>query len=221
MQLSFAPLQRTDGFQASEAVMRVTRAATRHSSLSNGRSALKQLTGQSAYSHPKSLIEAKHYYFPVVIFFRKGAGSASGQGLGRSMPEQSPVQLRLYLSHFLPAGQDRDRLGQRVRRHYPATMSICGNDSIIGHGRRRKQAHDEHQAGLRSGAVTALVAGRLLPFCHCFLSPTRTTVCWLVVGRCCGALWSVAAGRRQHQCSRIRTVCPIHPLSAAGRMEWS
>ena len=42
MQLSFAPLQRTDGFQASEAVMRVTRAATRHSSLSNGRSALKQ-----------------------------------------------------------------------------------------------------------------------------------------------------------------------------------
>src|ERR1017187_1151757 len=87
-QFSFAPQQRTVGFQVSEAVMRVTRAATRHSSLSNGRSALKQLTGQSAYSHPKSLIEAKHYYFPVVIFFRKGAGLCfrprSWQGFSRA-----------------------------------------------------------------------------------------------------------------------------------------
>ena len=40
--LSFAPLQRTVGFQVSEAVMSVTLAATRHYILSNGRSAFKQ-----------------------------------------------------------------------------------------------------------------------------------------------------------------------------------
>jgi hypothetical protein len=40
-QFSFAPQQRTVGFQVSEAVMRVTLAATRHCSLSNGRSTLK------------------------------------------------------------------------------------------------------------------------------------------------------------------------------------
>src|ERR1700674_554682 len=48
----------------------------------------------------KILREAKHYYFPVGIFFRRRQGSASGSGLGRSMTKQSPAQLRFYLSHF-------------------------------------------------------------------------------------------------------------------------
>jgi hypothetical protein len=41
-QLSFAPLQRTAGFQVSEAVMSLTLDATRHGSLCNHPSALKQ-----------------------------------------------------------------------------------------------------------------------------------------------------------------------------------
>jgi hypothetical protein len=41
---------------------------------------------------------------------------------------------------------------------------ICGCDSIIGHGCRRKQAHDAHHDWIGSGAVAAAAAGRPSPF---------------------------------------------------------
>jgi hypothetical protein len=198
MQLSFAPLQRTDGFQASEAVMRVTRAATRHSSLSNGRSALKLLTGQSAYSHPKSLIEAKHYYFPVVIFFRKGAGLCfrprSWQVYARAEPRSTTI---VFISLSAPPGKietDWDKgCADIILRRCP----ICGNDSIIGHGRRRKQAHDEHHSwieirrGYCSGCGTTFTFLPLfsLPYTHYSLLARCRALLRRFVERCC---WEAA-----------------------------
>ena len=93
----------------------------------------------------KILREAKHYYFPVGIFFRRRQGSASGSGLGRSLPEQSPRSTTIL---FVPLSAAPCKIetdwdegcAEIILRRCPN----CGNDSIIGHGLRRKQAHDEH-----------------------------------------------------------------------------
>jgi len=54
---------------------------------------------------------------------------------------------------FHPAAQVRNGLGGELRRSHLAAMPICELDSIIGHGRRRKQAHGEHHdwIGIRRG----------------------------------------------------------------------
>jgi hypothetical protein len=51
--------------------------------------------------------------------------------------------------------------------------------------------------GLTFVAAAAPVAREPLPSCRCFLSLTRTTVCWRAVRHCGGAWWSTAPGKRQ------------------------
>ena len=188
------------------------------------------LTGQSAaLNRPIRLItrqtilrEAKHYYFPVGIFFRRRWALLPAQVLAGLCPSRAPFNYDYICPTFRPSVQDRNRLGRRVRRDY-----LCG-DALIA-ATIRSSVTDAVASrrtmnittGLRSGAVFATVAGRHLRSCRCFLSLTRITACWLVVRHCGGAWWRVAAGKRQHLRSRIRIVCPIHPRSAAGPMDWT
>jgi len=75
--------------------------------------------------------------------------------------------------------------------------------------------------GLASVAVAAPVAGRLSPSCRVFHSLTRSTVCWLAVRRCGGALWSTAPGKKRLLHSKTLTACRIPPRFVAGRAAWT
>ena len=78
------------------------------------------------------------YSFSVGIFRRRG--SASGSELGQvHRPNGTSIAI-LFIS--LPAAQNKlsdwAALASILRR-----CPLCEQDSIVGHGRRRKQAHDE------------------------------------------------------------------------------
>ena len=78
------------------------------------------------------------YSFSVGIFRRRG--SASGSELGQvHRPNGTSIAI-LFIS--LPAAQNKlsdwAALSSMLRR-----CPLCEQDSIVGHGRRRKQAHDE------------------------------------------------------------------------------
>lgn len=70
-----------------------------------------------------------------------------------------------------------------------------------------------------AGAAVSDAEGPL-PFCRCFLSPTRITACWRAARHCCVALRSTVRGRRRYRSSRILTAYPIPLLCAAGRKVW-
>jgi hypothetical protein len=87
----------------------------------------------------------KKLYFLSVGFFFRRRGSGSGQDLGGSTPEGNPFEVTVL---FVPAAAPSQKLeadwaedcDEVILRRCP----VCKRDSIIGHGRRRKQAHDEH-----------------------------------------------------------------------------
>jgi hypothetical protein len=88
------------------------------------------------------------------VDFVGGRGSASGQDLGGSTPGRSLFEITIL---FVPVSvrsqkleadwaEDCDKI---ILRRCP----VCKHDSIIGHGHRHKQAHDEHHdwIGIRRG----------------------------------------------------------------------
>jgi len=90
-------------------------------------------------------------------FFRR-RGSASGDDLGGSEPEAEPL-LGTILFVSVSAAPDKlatewaEDCDKIILRRCP----VCEHDSIIGHGLRRKQAHDEHHSwiGIRRGRCPA------------------------------------------------------------------
>ncbi len=98
---------------------------------------------------------------------------------------------------------------------------VCERDSIIDHGRRRKQAHDEHHdwIGIRRGLCPGcgktftLLPLLSLPYTHDSL-----------LARC-----RALRRRLEEHCSweeatpKLKTLigCPIPPPSAAGRTAWT
>jgi len=93
----------------------------------------------------------------------------------------------VYLT-FRRAVQPRIRLGRGadfIVRHCP----ICVQDSIVGHGRRRKQAHDEHHdwIGIRRGLCNR--CGKTFTFLPPFFSALRPLQRHFLEGRC----WEDAA----------------------------
>ncbi len=82
---------------------------------------------------------------PSVGFFFRRRGSGSGQDLGGSTPEGNPFEVTVL---FVPVAAPPQKpeadwavdCDKNILRHCP----VCERDSIVGHGRRRKQAHDEH-----------------------------------------------------------------------------
>jgi hypothetical protein len=98
---------------------------------------------------------------------------------------------------------------------------VCEQESIIGHGRRRKQAHDEHHdwIGVRRGRCA--VCGRHSHSCHCSLCLIRITACRRAAMHCSGVLRSSAHGRRHYPSSRTLIVCPIRRRCGAGQVGWT
>jgi len=104
---------------------------------------------------PRKAVVEKRYSLSVGIFSSEGGGSAEGSDLGKVAARgRSPDELRFFLSHFPPPLHKLETdwaadCAEVILRRCP----VCERDSIIGHGRRRKQAHDEHHdwIGIRRG----------------------------------------------------------------------
>ena len=103
-------------------------------------SAKAKITGQ----YPGSYLVRSYIFFQLHFFFRK-RGSASGDDLGWSKPAAEPLRGTIL---FVAVSAAPSRLAtdwaedcdKNILRRCP----FCERDPIIGHGRRRKQAHDEH-----------------------------------------------------------------------------
>ena len=154
--------------------------------------------------------------------FSGGGAPLPAEILAGQRRRQSPNALRFSLSHFLPRRTSLKQTGPGT-----ATRLSCG-DALRVNGIRSSAtdaAASRHTMsitiGLRSVAVAAPVAGRLLLSFRCFLSPTRITACWRAVRRCGGDLWSTVPGKRQRLRSKTLIACPILPYFAAGQVVWS
>ena len=86
---------------------------------------------------------------------------------------------------------------------------ICSQDSIIGHGRRRKQAHDQHHAwiGIRRGLCSR--CARRSPSCRPFLLPTAITASSPAARRCSAVSWKAVPGKLRHPPSKTPIAWPI------------
>jgi hypothetical protein len=113
----------------------------------------------------------KSYIFFQLDFFRR-RGSVSSWDLGGSRREQNPCEVTIL---FVPVSVSLDKAAagwaedcdEIILRHCP----LCESDTIIGHGRRRKQAHDEHHdwIGIRRGRC--IKCGRTFTFLPLFSLP--------------------------------------------------
>ena len=152
---------------------------------------------------------------PCIFHFRR-RGSASGSDLGGSTPVGEPRLLDDSLYPTLrPACTSSKPIVpasgvEVILRRCP----VCARDSIIGHGRRRKQAHDEHhdwigiRRGLCHGCGKTFIIFPLLS-----LPQTHYSLLARFSGAPPTGGWSSAPGKRLLK-------CPILPCSAAGRAAW-
>lgn len=98
---------------------------------------------------------------------------------------------------------------------------VCERDSIIGHGRRRKQAHDEYHdwIGIRRGLCQGcgktftLLPLLSLPYTHYSLLARAQALRRHFLERCS---WEEATPTLKDPIGR-----PIPPPSAAGRAAWT
>src|SRR5262249_33202342 len=104
-----------------------------------------------------------------------------------------------------------------ILRRCPA----CKRDSIIGHGRRRKQAHDEHHdwIGIRRGRCPA--CGKTFTFLPLLSLPYTHYSLLRAVRHCDGAFWSTTPGKRPRLRLKTRIAYPILPRFAAGATDWT
>jgi len=92
--------------------------------------------------------------FQLKFFFRRRRSFGAGCDLGGSTSAAKPLKLTIL---FVPVSAGREQLAASwaedcdkfILPHCP----ICKRDSMVGHGHRRKQAHDEHHSwiGIRRG----------------------------------------------------------------------
>lgn len=101
-----------------------------------------------------------------VILFQSGCclggeGSALRvQIFARSTRRAEPQGHDTVYLTFTRAEQPRSRLGRACAGIILRRCPICVHDSVVGHGRRRKQAHDEHQIGSGFAAAFGIYAAR-------------------------------------------------------------
>ena len=156
-------------------------------------------------------------------FYSGGEGPVLGFGSWeRPTSRAGPPRSRYCLSHFPPrratSKSDWAEAGAKViLRHCP----ICVQDSIVGHGRRRKQAHDEHHDWIRIRRGLCNRCGKTFTFLPPFSPPyghysliarSQALRRYFVEGRC----WEDAAPRGQ----RSRIAWPIPPRCADGSAVW-
>jgi len=91
------------------------------------------------------IMPGKKLYFLSVVFFFRRRGSASGDDLGWSMPEAEPLRgTILFVAVSAAPGKLATDWAEDCDKIILRRCPVCERDSIVGHGRRRKQAHDEH-----------------------------------------------------------------------------
>src|ERR1022692_3123043 len=87
----------------------------------------------------------KKLYFLSVVFFFRRRDSASGGDLGWSKPEAEPLRgTILFVAVSVAPGKLATDWAEDCDKIILRRCPVCERDSIVGHGRRRKQAHDEH-----------------------------------------------------------------------------
>ena len=117
------------------------------------------------------VLSKKAYFLSVGVFFRR-RGPASRQHLGGSEQEADPCEVTILFGPArvqpadLATGWAED-LDEIILRHCP----VCDSDSIIGHGRRRKQAHDEHHEWIRIHRGLCVRCGKTFTFLPVFSLP--------------------------------------------------
>lgn len=89
----------------------------------------------------------------------------------------------------------------------------------MGDGASRRTTRITIGSGFAGAAVSD--AERPSPFCRCFLSPTRITVCWHAARHYCIALWSTVRGRRRRRSSGMLTAYRIPLPCADGCKVWT
>jgi Domain of unknown function (DUF6431) len=114
---------------------------------------LPKITGQLSESHPEETVAEKLYSLPVGFISGGGAPLPAQILAGQRRPAEPQWTTILFIPLSAPLhklethwARDCDKI---ILRRCPA----CERDSIIGHGRRSKQAHDEHHdwIGIRRG----------------------------------------------------------------------
>jgi hypothetical protein len=87
----------------------------------------------------------KKLYFLSVVFFFRRRGSVSGGDLGWSKPEAEALRgTILFVAVSAAPGKLATDWAEDCDKIILRRCPFCERNSIIGHGRRRKQAHDEH-----------------------------------------------------------------------------
>ena len=158
----------------------------------------RQLTGQSIESRLYTLQPRSVILFQLEIILQEEGAPLPAQILARSTPEQSPDELRFFLSHFLSRRASWSLIGPRS-----APTSSCGDAPFVS--AIRSLATDAAASrptmsittGLGSDAAFARIVGRPSPCFPCSLSPTPITACWPGLRRSGDTLSSTARGKRR------------------------
>jgi hypothetical protein len=100
-----------------------------------------------------------------------GEGSARVAISARSPPGRAPIATIVFIA--LPASQGKpgtdwaEAAAETIVRRCP----VCACDSIVGHGRRRKQAHDEYHDWIRIRRGFCNICGKTITFLPMFSLP--------------------------------------------------
>ena len=163
----------------------------------------------------------RSYIFFQVVFFRR-RGSGSGQDLGGSTPEGSPLRLRSSLSQSPSRCTSLQPAGRKAAtRSFYADVRFVNTirSLVMAAAVSRRTTSITTGFGFIAGA--APIAGRPSRSFRCSLFLTLITVWWRAARRCAGALWSTARGRRRCRTSRILTACRPRRQCGAGRAAWT
>lgn len=106
------------------------------------------------------------------MFFRR-RGSASSHDLGRveagfGTPCETTI---VFVSACVPLEQLSARWAEDCDQIILRRCPVCEQDSIIGHGRRRKQAHDEYHDWIAIRRGICMKCGRTFTFLPLFSLP--------------------------------------------------
>jgi hypothetical protein len=126
----------------------------------------------------------------------------SGCDLGKATSGRASIATIVFIA--LPAAQGKpetdwaEAAAEGIIRRCP----VCACDSIVGHGRRRKQAHDEHHDWIRIRLGLCNICGKTITFLPVFSLPSLTTASSLAVRRCGVTLSMVVHGKQPRRPSK-------------------
>jgi hypothetical protein len=114
-------------------------------------------------------VTAVRYPFPSP-YFERGEGSARPYDLAQVItPGRALLHTIVFIS--LSKAQSKLEADWAVTEGILRRCPICSRDSVIGHGRRRKQAHDEHHDWIQIRRGICRPCGKTITFLPVFSLP--------------------------------------------------